>query len=145
RVNPHLWENLRALGALGIDVYAATAKMLDRLAAGEDVFAYNVIGSYALARAKIDPSLGVVLPQDYTLVMSRVAFIAKRARHPNAARLWLDYLLSRRGQRLLADESHLFAVRSDVEGPSTAQALARELGGRLKPIPIGTGLIANLD
>jgi iron(III) transport system substrate-binding protein len=145
RINPHFWDNTRMLGALGLDVYNATTKILDRLAAGEDLFAYNVIGSYALARARVDPALGVVLPQDYTLVLSRVAFIARQARHPNAARLWLDYLLSRRGQTVIANESQLFAVRGDVEGRTTAAELSRELGSRLKPIPVGTSLLANLD
>ena len=55
---------------------------------------YNVLGSYALVRSKKDPNLGVALPKDYTLVLSRVMFIGKSAKNPNAAKLWVDYILS---------------------------------------------------
>jgi hypothetical protein len=33
-------------------------------------------GSYAEARAKNDPSLGIAYPKDYVLVLSRVSFIS---------------------------------------------------------------------
>jgi iron(III) transport system substrate-binding protein len=119
--------------------------MLERIASGESLLGYNLSGSYVIARAKIDPSIGYVLLRDYTLVLSRVAFIARRARHPNAARLWIDYLLSARGQRILAQRSHLFAIRPDVEGESSAASLERQLGASLKPVAIGPGLLTYLD
>jgi len=98
-----------------------------------------------MAKAKLDPSLGVVLPRDYTLVMSRVTLIARQAKHPNAARLWIDYLLSRRGQTVMANRSGLFSIRSDVEGEFTAAALAKTLGPSLRPITVGPGLLVYLD
>jgi len=145
RTYPGFWTLARALGGARVRSSATTVEMLERIASGQDLIGYNVVGSYALTRAKRDPALGVVLPKDYTLVMSRVAIIAKKAPHPNAARLWLDYLLSRRGQTVLAAKSELFALRSDVEGEFTAAALARELGGSLKPIGVGPGLLVYLD
>ena len=53
--------------------------MLERVGSGEHLIAYNVFGSYALARAKKDPSIGWLLPEDYTLVTSRVALISGKA------------------------------------------------------------------
>ena len=35
--------------------------LVARIASGKDLLGYNLIGSYALGRAKHDPSLGVVL------------------------------------------------------------------------------------
>src|SRR5205085_6502114 len=100
---------------------------------------------YAHSRAKKDPNIGYALLKDYTLVLSRVAFISKAAKHPNAARLWLDYLLSKKGQTTLSTASELYSIRGDVDGETTAAGLAKELGATLKPIQIGPGLLTYLD
>lgn len=139
------WNLVQALGAVGLQGRASTSDMLDRIASGEALLGYNILGSYALDRARTDPALGVVLPQDYTLVMSRVMFIARQARHPNAARLWIDYILSRRGQAVLANSSGLFSIRDDVAGDATAARLKEQLRGALRPIAIGAGLLTYLD
>ena len=61
--------------------------MIERITSGEHLLGFNVIGSYVVLRQKKDPDLGLVYPSDYVLVMSRVAFITKNARRPNAAKL----------------------------------------------------------
>jgi iron(III) transport system substrate-binding protein len=145
QTSSQFWELTRALFAARVQLHASTAQMMERVASGECLIAYNLLGPYAMARSRTDPALGVVLPRDYTLVMSRIAFINKRALHPNAARLWIDFLLSRRGQGLLANESQLFSLRSDVEGETTAAALAQTLGVSMKPIAVGPGLLTYRD
>lgn len=139
------WRLTEAFGRAGTRAYASTSEMLDRIADGDALIGYNLLGSYAQVRAMQDERLAVVLPRDYTLVLSRVAFIARQAKHPNAARLWLDYLLSRRGQQLLAANPGFYAVREDVAGNEAAEQLRRSLGGAFRPIPIGTGLLTHLD
>jgi iron(III) transport system substrate-binding protein len=123
----------------------STSAMLDGIASGQSLLAYNVLGSYSHHRALSDPSIGLVYLRDYTLVVSRIAFINRRARHPHAARLWLDHLLSQRGQTVLAQQSGLFSLRDDVPGEQTAVALKRTLGESLKPIAIGPSLMVYLD
>ncbi|NMF97787.2 ABC transporter substrate-binding protein [Aromatoleum toluolicum] len=139
------WKLAQAFGRTGIATLVSTTGMLDRIASGEALIGYNVLGSYALLRAHEDPAIGVVLPRDYTLVLSRIAFISRGARHPNAARLWLDHLLSREGQQLLAQNPGFFAVRDDVPDDAAAAELRRQLGGAFRPIPIGPGLMTYLD
>lgn len=142
------WQLARGMGQNGLEQHAASGDMLDRLAAGKLVLAYNVLGSYAHRRARNDPALGVVWPQDYTLVLSRVAFITRGARHPAAARLWLDHLLSTRGQALLAAHLGLLPVRSDAgtAGADSAAALLHQnLQHAFRPIRIGSGLLAYQD
>ena len=142
------WQLARGMGQNGLEQHAASGDMLDRLAAGKLVLAYNVLGSYAHRRARNDPALGVALPRDYTLVLSRVAFIARGARHPAAARLWLDHLLSTRGQALLAANLGLLPVRTDAgtAGADSAAALLHQnLQHAFRPIRIGSGLLAYQD
>jgi hypothetical protein len=41
----------------------------------------------------------------------------------------------------MANQATLFSLREDVEGPYSAAALGKELGPRLKPIPVDKGLL----
>ena len=135
----------QAFGTARVRVQSSTGTMLERISSGENLIGYNVLGSYALVRAKTDPSLGVVLPKDYTLIMSRVHFINKSAKNVNAAKLWTDYLLSRRGQTVIANDSKLFAIRADVKGETTSTELIEMVGEKnIKPIPVGTDVLEYL-
>jgi len=128
---------VEAMAATRPVLATTTEAMLRAVAQGRQAIAYNVIGSYALERARRDPRIGVVFPQDYTIVTSRIAFIARDARHPAAAKLLLDFLLSRQGQSLLAQHS-LWPVRTDIR--------ARRLpAGQARPIRVGPQLLVNLD
>lgn len=139
-VTPRTWDLERALGQVGVKLYTATTPMLDRVASGEALLAYDVFGSYALERAKRDPKIGVVLPSDYMLVTSRIAFIPKAAQHKAAARLFLDYMLSREGQAKLAARS-VTPARSDARRPDDPVAAAPNP----RPIEVGPELLTSLD
>jgi iron(III) transport system substrate-binding protein len=138
-------EVVRGFGATGYRVYSSTGNMLEKTSSGEHLLGYNVLGSYAFTRAKKDASLGVVVPKDYALVLSRVMFIGKGAKNPNAAKLWLDYILSKRGQTIIADAAELFAIRDDIPGEHTAGALKKQYGDKLKPIPVSAEITSTLD
>lgn len=143
---PQFGTLLQAFGTAKVRVQSSTGTMLERISSGENLIGYNVLGSYALVRAKSDPSLGVVLPKDYTLVMSRVQFISKSTKHPNAAKLWTDYMLSQRGQTIIANESKLYAIRQDVAGATTSAELIKEIGEKnIKPLPVGPEVTAYLE
>ena len=135
-----------AFGTARLRVQSSTGTMLERISSGENLIGYNVMGSYALVRAKTDPSLGVVLPTDYTLILSRVQFINKSAKNMNAAKLWLDYMLSARGQTIIANDSKLFAIRPDVKGETTSAELIKTIGAdKVKPIPVHPVILQYLE
>ena len=142
---PGLKDLVKGFGATSYKVYSSTGNMLEKTSSGEHLLGYNVLGSYAAVRAKKDPGLGVVLPKDYTLVLSRVIFIGKNAKNPNAAKLWLDYVLSQRGQKVIGSDVELYSIRDDVEAPYTAAKLKAELGANVKPIPVGSEITQYLD
>ena len=142
---PQAKDLFKAFGKDGIKLYTSAGAMMERVTSGEHTIGYGIFGSYALARSKKDPNLGIVLPKDYTLVLSRVAFISKQAKNPNAARLFLDYLLSQRGQTIVANKAELYSLRTDVAGEATAKRVGEILGDKARPIAIGPGLLANLD
>jgi len=141
---PQFWDLAAAFGHGTGRFYPSSGTMIERITSGEHLLGFNVIGSYVVLRQRKDPDLGLVYPSDYVLVMSRVAFIPKNAKRPNAAKLFLDYLLSARAQKIMANQATLFSVREDVEGPYSAAALAKELGATLKPIAVDMSLLAAL-
>jgi iron(III) transport system substrate-binding protein len=143
--NPQFWDFAKALGQAGLRVQSSTGTMLERISSGENLIGYNMLGSYAQVRAKKDQSIGVSFPKDYTLVLSRVMFINKSAKNVNAAKLWLDYVLSKRGQTVIANDSQLFAIRPDVKGETTSADLTAQLGASLKPMTVGPDLLQYLD
>ena len=145
RALKEFWTLIKALGNADPHFVATTEAMLTRVVKGLDVIGYNALGSYAHIESKKNRSLGYVYPRDYTLVVTRIMFIGKKAANPNAAKLWVDYVLSRRGQTVLANRSDVASLRNDVEGANSAAALAKTLGKSIKPIPVGPDLIASFS
>ncbi|MBS0468664.1 MAG: ABC transporter substrate-binding protein [Proteobacteria bacterium] len=138
------WATAQALGATRPRLLLTTDAMVRQIADGRARFGINLLGAYTVAQARERPTLGVIFPEDYTLVTSRVLLINSRAAHPNAARLWLDYLLSRRGQTVMASASRLYALREDAQGETTGAALRQLLGNRARPVALGPELAAPL-
>jgi iron(III) transport system substrate-binding protein len=131
-----------AFGTARVRVQSSTGTMMERISSGENLIGYNVLGSYALVRSKTDPSIGVVLPKDYTLIMSRVQFINKAAKNVNAAKLWQDYMLSQRGQTIISNGAKLYAIRADVTGDTTSAELIKQVGAaNVKPIPVNPSIL----
>lgn len=145
RNGPAIWDVVRGFGATKAKFYVATGTMLEKVGSGEHVFAYGVIGPYALLKSKQDRNIGIVVPEDYTLVLSRSALIPKDAPHPKAARVFLDYLLSKRGQDVIANKALLYSIRDDVDGEATAARLKRERGAILKPVAMDENLMDELE
>ena len=145
KLDPKFWELVKVLGARSLKVQSSTGTMLERVSSGENLIGYNVLGSYALSRAKKDPSMGIAFTTDYNLVLSRLVFVAKNAKNPNAGKVWVDYVLSRRGQTITSEQVELFSVRTDMTGKETGVAFAKELGSAVKPIAISNDLLLGLD
>jgi len=145
KYNPQFWDLIKALGVAGPRFQSSAGTMMERISSGENLLGFNIFNSYAALRAKKDPSIGIVLPKDYALVMSRVMFVSKTAKNPNAAKLWVDYILSKRGQAIIGNQSELGSIRADVEGEMTAAGYAKILGAAAKPIPVNADLLVYLD
>jgi iron(III) transport system substrate-binding protein len=142
---PKAWDLFKAMGKAQAKLYTSAGAMMERVTSGEHLIAYGIFGSYALGRSKKDPNLGIILPKDYTMVTSRVAFISKKAKNPNSAKLFLDYILSKRGQDIIANKADLYSLRSDVEGEATIKGVSQVIGDKARPVPIDQTLLENLD
>lgn len=145
RYSPRFWDLVAAMGAAEVSLEDNTQAMLDGLTEGKYWVGYNLLGSYAMHWAQTHPEVIVQVPQDYALVMMRMAFVHRDAPHPAAAKTFVSFLLGGEGQRILAGSTPLFSVLPEVIGPYTAQRLRDQVGERLYPIPINATLLAFVD
>ncbi len=126
---------MEAFGRSGAVATCCSAEIIDGVIAGDYLVAYNVLGSYALVRARAAPQLGIVAPEDYTLILSRSAMIPRGARAPGAAAALLDYLLSPEGQTALQARDLVVRISGEeggaLEAPSEVDTLVRPI--RLSP------------
>lgn len=138
------WGRLvEGLGRNAAQLFCCTSEILDRVADGRLLVGYNVLGSYALSHVEGDPRLGIVLPNDYTLIMARAGFISRDAASPDLARAFLAFMLSERGREILSGEARLLS-------PIDGSALIAELAGdpdpqTLRPITLSPALLVGLD
>ena len=106
---------------------------------------YNVLGSYALKRIADDPRIGIILPNDYTLILARAGFISRDARQADLAREFLGFLLSATGREILTTQARLL---SPIDGAGQLAQLAGNdapTEQTLRPIPLTPALMVGLD
>lgn len=135
-----VWRLVQAMSSGKLALYTSAEDILRDVSSGRAAIGYNIAGSYALDEMAHEPDLGVIMPQDYTLVMSRIAMIPSEARHPAAARLFLDFLLSRAGQERLS-RRHITPARVDATLPLPL----RTPSVSLRAIRVGPGLLVSGD
>ncbi len=145
RISDVIWDLAAAMGSSGVKLYSNTSAMLDHIQSGRFAIGYNLLGSYAITRAQQSPELGIVLPEDYTLVSSRIAVIPRAAENIVWAQRFIDFILSLEGQTVLANEAGLFSIHPAVRGTATEQHLRAQAPHSIVPIVVGPGLMVDLD
>jgi iron(III) transport system substrate-binding protein len=140
QVSRNFWPLVRAFGENGALYYPSAENVVEAIESGHAAIGYDIIGSYALDVARRNPRIGIVLPRDYSLTMSRIVVIPAAARHPNAAKLFLDLMLSRKGQSELA-ASGMPPIRDDVPDPKGLDLRSAPL----RAIRVGPELLVTQD
>jgi iron(III) transport system substrate-binding protein len=140
-----IWTLVKAMGAAGVKLYSTTSAIVERVADGRFAFGYNILGSYAAEAAVRNPDLGIILPEDYTIVTSRIGLVPKAARNPDLGRSYLEFFMSAEGQTIMARQLQIAALNPDVTGENTANAMQEALGNQLRPVPVSPGLMVYLD
>lgn len=144
-ISSYFWRLASAFGHVDAQLSGSSPDILDRVERGELALGYNVLGSYALARQAAGHRIGVVVPDDYVLVLTRTLLIPEGAPRADLARAFIDFALSAEGQSILAGEIALGAVIPGSSGAFTAERIAALGRGAVQPIALGPGLLVALD
>nr|BFE59244.1 ABC transporter substrate-binding protein [Dactylosporangium thailandense] len=107
------WRKIAATKPL---IDTSTGSLTEKLSRGEIAIALARPPEVAGAQKDGAP-LKIVWPSDGSPIISAYAGVTAKAPHPNAAKLYLSWLLSKRGQSKLAAEGGDYAIRTDAAPP----------------------------
>lgn len=126
RASDTYWRLMEVFGALDVRLYCCSGAMIEDVASGRLLVAYNALGNY-VPRDRAGEVL-VIEPRDFTTVMMRTAILPGSEDALERAGLFLDFLLERAW-----------------DGGSASFAGEPNAGDARKPIPLGPGLLVFLD
>ncbi len=141
------WVGLE--GALGKDFFPKlaevvqpaiifrTEEMLQKGMSCEYPLSIFQISGRVYQRAREDPTLDMVFawPQEGVVVLGWPMAILKGARHPNAAKLLMDFLLSEEGMREMVAGEAVFSFRQGLKIPEAVRKYVPEVD-QVKSIPV---------
>ncbi len=142
---PDIWSVIRAMGEAEVQEFPTSQDILERVSDGRLLVGYNILGSYAADWARSHPNVGLVLPRDFTVVVSRVGLVPRAAARPDLGARFLGFVMSKSGQTILAEKLRLPAVSLEVSAENSAGAMEAALGAQLRPVPVSPGLLVYLD
>ncbi|RDL45656.1 ABC transporter substrate-binding protein [Marinomonas piezotolerans] len=133
-----------SLGRAKADIHCCSSILLNRLTSGELVFGYNLLGSYAMAKAALNGRIGVIIPEDYALVVVRSAFVHKNAAQPSIAAAFIKYLRSPAGQNTIATKTALMPLDRQLGSHNDSDNQLQK-STNFHPIRLGPELLLYLD
>ena len=124
RSSETFWRLMEVMGGLDTQLYCCSGEMIDDLTNGTIVVAYNVLGSYAEARAESQNILETVLPSDFPTTMMRTALVSKETDEPAAARRFIQFLVTYQSNP--TDETRALPPLHDRENGTENATIALE-------------------
>jgi iron(III) transport system substrate-binding protein len=126
-------EYFKNLAAMSPNFILRSENVASRLVAGEDLLAFAGMPTRAFQFNERGARLKFVLPQEGVVLLPQATFILKDAPHPAAAKLWIDFILSEEGQKILVEREALMSGRAGFKSPLPDYAPAID---SLKVLPV---------
>ncbi len=129
------WRLTEVMGALGAQLYCCSSDMIEDVSTGRIAVAYNVLGSYASARAALGETIQIIEPSDFTTLMLRSALIPASGARPDLGGRFVDYLIAAGWNAGNGGRDPFPPIDPDAFPGDNA----------LRPIRLGPGLLVFLD
>ena len=115
---PELTQSLMtAAGSVGAILHSKTALMIEMIKTGQALVSWGLVANHVFREAEKDPRIGVIVPSDIAILVPNIMFITKEARHPNAAKLFIEFVLSEEGQAKLAEGGDFIVIGENQRYP----------------------------
>lgn len=112
----------------GVDYFKRVAEMkptfllrseqiANQVVTGQDLMSFSGMPTRAYQFNKRGGNLKFLLPKEGVVLMPQAIFILAKAAHPSAAKLWIDFVLSSEGQKILVENEALISGRSGFASP----------------------------
>lgn len=119
---PEYWTT--GISALRPVAFDSFTQQFDRVVSGEDLIAINGQISGAMQYIEKGAPLKIVYPKEGVPATLEGVSVVASAPHPQAARLLLDWLISKPGQDVIVKHMHYFSPRGDAIKPQNSEAPA---------------------
>jgi len=118
-------DYLKRLGRQELVIMATSAQVSDAIIRGEVMVGATVDHWRAFEPDAIKAGIAPVYPAEGMPVALAPVAILAGATHPNAAKLFIDFILSKEGQTLLDSQLYgMYSLRADVPAPAGQRPLA---------------------
>ena len=129
------WDYYKKLKANDIMIVQSNQQVLDTIKRGERPIALGALDSYAAVARKQGHKIHSIYPADGTFIIPSPTAIIKGGPHPNAAKVFANFMLSDTAQKLFPANGG-YAARIDIDPPANSPHLKD-----VKPMPIDYGQI----
>lgn len=92
-------------------------QIANQVVTGQNLFAFSGMPTRAYQLNERGAKLKFLIPKEGVVLMPQAMFILAKAPHPNAAQLWLDFVLSEQGQAILVKHEALISGRTGFKSP----------------------------
>lgn len=110
-------DYFKALAAMKPSFLIRSEQIAGRLVTGEDLMAFSGMPTRAYQYNNKGARLKFMLPEEGVVLLPQSMFILARAPHPNAAKLWVDFILSEQGQSIVVKGDALVSGRTGFVSP----------------------------
>ena len=107
----------KAIAAMKPSFLIRSEQVAGRLVTGEDLMAFSGMPTRAYQYNQKGGKLKFMLPEEGAVLLPQSMFILAKAPHPNAAKLWVDFVLSEPGQTILVKGEAMVSGRSGFKSP----------------------------
>jgi iron(III) transport system substrate-binding protein len=115
------WQMLESLKVNGMIVPGANAQALNPVLQGARSAVFGAVDYIALGAQKKGEAIEVIYPSTGTVVEARPMMILRWSKNPDAAKKFIDYVLSDEGQKMVA-ATLMLPARTDIHAQRTGWA-----------------------
>jgi len=98
----------------------------NQVVTGQNLMAFSGMPTRAFQFNQRGAKLKFLIPKEGVVLLPQAMFILAAAPHPAAAKLWVDFLLSDAGQKIMVDKEAIMSGRSGFVSPLPDYAPAME-------------------
>ena len=110
-------DTFKAIYKLKPTLMLKSEAIASRLISNEDKFALFGMPTRAWQYNQKGAKLEFMRPQEGVVLHTQSTFILENAQHPAAAKLWLDFMLSEVGQKIMAEKEVMISGREGFKSP----------------------------
>jgi iron(III) transport system substrate-binding protein len=110
-------DYFKAVAARKPSFLVRSEQVAARLVTGEDLMTFSGMPTRAYQYNQKGARLKFMLPEEGAVLLPQNMFILAKAPHPNAAKLWVDFILSAQGQDIVVKGEAMVSGRSGFNSP----------------------------